>query len=64
MKLLHYGYCELQIQKKYAEYILVYIKVKTVEISKYDMSCVRYCIIIAMCRPKLLNDPVILNGLK
>jgi hypothetical protein len=34
--------------KEYAKYILVYIKVKIVEISKYDLSCTRHGIIIAI----------------
>ena len=42
----------------------MYIKVKIVEISKYDLSCMRYHIVIAICRAQLVNDLVILNGLK
>ena len=34
--------------KKYAKYISVYIKVKIVEISKYDLSYMRYYIVIAI----------------
>ena len=34
--------------KKYAKYILVYIKVKIVETSKYDLSYTRYYIVIAI----------------
>ena len=48
MKLLHYGYCELYKYKKYAKYISVYIKVKIVETSKYDLSYIRYYIVIAI----------------
>jgi hypothetical protein len=47
VKLLHYDYCELYI-KKYAKYISVDLKVKLMEISKYDLSCMRYCIIITI----------------
>jgi hypothetical protein len=32
--------------KKYAKYISVYIKIKIVKISKYDLSCMRYYIVI------------------
>ena len=34
--------------KKYAKYISVYINVKIVEISKYDLSYMRYYIVIAI----------------
>ena len=34
--------------KKYDKYILVYIKVKIVETSKYDLSYMRYYIVIAI----------------
>ena len=34
--------------KKYAKYISVYIKVKIVEISKYDLSYTRYYIVITI----------------
>jgi len=34
--------------KKYTKYILVYIKVKIVETSKYDLSYMRYYIVIAI----------------
>ena len=34
--------------KKYAKYISVYIKVKIVETSKYDLSYIRYYIVIAI----------------
>ena len=34
--------------KKYTKYISVYIKVKIVEISKYDLSYMRYYIVIAI----------------
>ena len=34
--------------KKYVKYILVYIKVKIVETSKYDLSYIRYYIVIAI----------------
>ena len=34
--------------KKYAKYISVYIKVKIVKISKYDLSYMRYYIVIAI----------------
>ena len=34
--------------KKYVKYILVYIKVKIVEASKYDLSYMRYYIVIAI----------------
>ena len=47
MKLLHYSYCELLNIKKYENYILVYIKVNIVETSKYDLSYMRYYIVIA-----------------
>jgi hypothetical protein len=36
--------------KKYTKYILVYIKVKIVKTLKYDLSCMRYYIVIAICR--------------
>ena len=42
----------------------MYIKVKIVEILKYDLSCMRFYIVVGMCRVQLLNDLVILNGLK
>ena len=41
--------------KKYAKYISVYIKVKIVEISKYDLSYMRYYIVITV-RELTLND--------
>ena len=34
--------------KKYTKYISVYIKVKIMEISKYDLSYMRYYIVIAI----------------
>ena len=34
--------------KKYTKYILVYIKVKIVETSKYDLTYMRYYIVIAI----------------
>ena len=34
--------------KKYAKYISVYIKIKIVEASKYDLSYMRYYIVIAI----------------
>ena len=34
--------------KKYAKYISVYIKIKIVETSKYDLSYMRYHIVIAI----------------
>jgi hypothetical protein len=54
------------IDKKYSKYILLYIKVKIVKMSKYDLSCMRYCIVIVIvkCRVQLLNDLVILKDLK
>jgi hypothetical protein len=36
--------------KKYAKKIPVYIKIQIVETSKYDLSCIRYCIVMAICR--------------
>jgi len=35
-------------RKKYVKYISVYIKVKNVETSKYDLSYMRYYIVIAI----------------
>ena len=35
-------------KKKYVKYISVYIKVKIVETSKYDLSYMRYYIVIAI----------------
>jgi hypothetical protein len=37
-------------KEKYAKYISVYIKAKIVEISKYDLGCMRYYRVIAICR--------------
>jgi hypothetical protein len=34
--------------KKYVKYISVYIKVKIVETSNYDLTYMRYCIVIAI----------------
>ena len=48
MKLLHYGYCKLQKQKKYDKYILVYINVKILETLKYDLSYTKYYRVIAI----------------
>ena len=48
MKLLHHDYCELYKYKKYANYISIYIKVKIQETSKYDLSYMRYYIVIVI----------------
>jgi hypothetical protein len=40
------------------------IKVKIMETSKYNLSCMRYYIVIVMCRAQLLNNLVILNDLE
>jgi hypothetical protein len=45
MIIVNYGYKE-----KYAKYISVYIKFKIVETSKYNLSCMRYYIVVAICR--------------
>jgi hypothetical protein len=45
-------------------YISVYIKVSIVKNLKYDLSCMRYYIVIAIRKVQLLNDPVILKDLK
>jgi hypothetical protein len=37
-------------KEKYAKYISVYINIKIVEILKYDLGCMRYYIVIAICR--------------
>jgi hypothetical protein len=34
--------------EKYAKYISVYIKIKIIEISKYDLICMRYYLVIAI----------------
>ena len=34
------------------------------ETKKYDLSCTRYYIVIAVCRAQLANDLMILNSLK
>jgi hypothetical protein len=59
MVIVNYRY-----RKQYAQYILVYIKVKIIEILKYDLSYMRYYIVIAMRTVQLLNDLMILKDLK
>jgi len=43
-------------KKIYAKYILVYIKDKTVETLKYNLSCMRYYIVTSISRARLAND--------
>jgi hypothetical protein len=45
MVIVNYRYKE-----KYTKYISLYIKIKIIEILKYDLSCTGYCIVIAIYR--------------
>jgi hypothetical protein len=60
MTIVNYRY-----RKKYAKHILVYINVKIVEISKYDLSCT-YEILYSTTYVLEYNNSIggILNGLK
>ena len=40
------------------------MSVKIVGSSKYNLSCMRYYIVIAMCRAQLVNNLVILSDIK
>ena len=58
MSIVNYRY------KKCAKYVSVYISVKIMETSKYNLSCMRYYIVIAIYRAQLANDLLILNVVK
>jgi hypothetical protein len=45
MVIVNYRYKE-----KYDKYVLIYIKVNIIETLKYDLSCIRYYIVIVICR--------------